>query len=105
MESKRLILGDVKARVWTIGYRAGTPFGMMPKLYMDLSATGYTVYDQGLLLPADAVTVTSTPTRSEVRIPFSLLGNPEHIMVSAQTSVGDVTLDNIPWVFITLNHK
>jgi len=27
---------------------------------------------------------------------------PERVLVSAQTSIGDVPLDNIPWVFLKL---
>jgi hypothetical protein len=40
-----------------------------------------------------------------VRIPLALLGNPERLMVSSQTSVGDVPLDNIPWVFLVINKE
>jgi hypothetical protein len=75
----------------------------MPKLFMDLSAAGYKLYDRGQELPSDSVTISGTPTRSEVRIPLALLGNPEKILVSSQTSIGDVPLDNIPWVFLNLN--
>jgi len=95
--------GDVHAKVWTMGYRADTPFGEMPKLFMDLSAAGYKLYDRGRELPPGSVTVIGTPTRSEVRVPLALLGDPEKIMVSSQTSIGDVPLDNIPWVFLALN--
>ena len=99
------LTGDVSAKAWTIGYRADAPFGQMPKIYMNLSANGYKVYDRGKQLPADAVTVTGTPTRSEVRVPLSLLGDPERVLVSAQTSIDDVPLDNIPWVFLILNKQ
>ena len=105
IESQQPLSGDVHARVWTIGYRSDQPFGEMPKIYMDLAASGYRVYDQGFLLPDNSVTVSGTPTRSEVRIPLALLGDPERVLVSAQTSIGDVPLDNIPWVFLTLNKE
>lgn len=99
------LIGDVHAKVWTMGYREDTPFGNMPKIFMDLSAAGYKIYNQDRELPADSVTVTGTPNRSEVRIPLSLLGDPERILVSAQTSNGDVPLDNIPWVFLDINSE
>jgi len=105
VESEQPLAGDIQARVWAMGYRADTPFEEMPKIYMDLSATGYRVFNQGLLLPGDSVKVTGTPTRSEVRIPLALLGNPERLMVASQTSVGDVPLDNIPWVFLVINKE
>jgi LmbE family N-acetylglucosaminyl deacetylase len=103
IESEQPLEGDVHARIWTMGYRSETPFGAMPKIYMDLSSDGYKVYDQGKELPGDSVQISGTPTRSEVRIPLELLGNPERLMVSAQTSIGDVPLDNIPWVYLNLN--
>jgi len=105
LELEQPLEGDVHAKVWTMGYREGTPFGEMPKIYMDLSANGYKIYDQGKEMPADAVTVSGTPTRSEVRVPLALLGNPERIMVSSQTSIGDIPLDNIPWVFLNIDPK
>ena len=105
IELQQPLSGDVHARVWTMGYRADTPFGEMPKLFMDLSAEGYKVYDRGRELPADSVTVTPGPTRNEVRVPLALLGSPERVMVSAQTSIGDVPLDNIPWVFLEFNEE
>ena len=105
LELEQPLEGDVHARVWTMGYRTDMPFGDMPKLYMDLSSSGYKIIDRGQELPADSITVTGTPTRSEVRVPLTLLGDPERIMLSAQTTVGDVPLDNIPWVFLVINNE
>ena len=103
VELEEPLAGDVHAKVWTMGYRTDTPFGEMPKLFMDLSAAGYQVYDRGQELPADSIAVTGTPTRSEVRVPLALLGDPQRLLVSAQTNLGDVPLDNIPWVFLSIN--
>ena len=105
IELQQPLSGDVHARVWTMGYRADTPFGEMPKLFMDLSAEGYKVYDRGQELPADSVTVTPGPSRNEVRVPLALLGNPERVMVSAQTNISDVPLDNIPWVYLEFSEE
>ncbi len=105
LELEQPLEGDVHAKVWTMGYRDDTPFGEMPKIFMDLSADGYKLFDRGQELPADSVTVSGTTTRSEVRVPLALLGDPERVMVSAQTSIGDVPLDNIPWVFLNINNE
>jgi hypothetical protein len=93
---------DVIAKAWAFGYRADTPFGEMPKLYLVFDEEGYRVFDGTQSLPADSVTVAATPLSSEVRIPLALLGKPERIMVSGQTALGEVPLDNIPWVFFDL---
>lgn len=105
LETEEPLAGDVHARVWTMGYRADTAFEEMPKVFMDLSADGYKLFNRGQELPADAVTISGASTRSEVRVPLSLLGNPERILLSAQTSIGDVPLDTIPWVFLVLGNE
>jgi LmbE family N-acetylglucosaminyl deacetylase len=102
VESEQPLAGGVHAKVWTMGFRQDTPFEKMPKIYMDLSADGYRIYDQEKELPADSVTVSGSPLRSEVRIPLALLGDPERMMVSAQTIVNDIPMDNIPWVFLVI---
>jgi LmbE family N-acetylglucosaminyl deacetylase len=103
LELEQPLASDVHAKVWTMGYRADMPFGEMPKLFMDLSAAGYKIHDRGQELPPDSVKVSGSPTRSEVRVPLELLGDPERVLVSAQTTVDDVPLDNIPWVFLVIN--
>ena len=103
VELQEPLAGDVHAKVWTMGYRADIPFGEMPKLFMDMSADGYKIYDRGQELPQDSITVTGSSNRSEVRVPLALLGDPQRVMVSAQTNMGDVPLDNIPWVFLIIN--
>jgi LmbE family N-acetylglucosaminyl deacetylase len=105
VELEQPLAGDVHAKAWTMGYRADTPFEEMPKIFMDLSASGYKIFDRGKQLPADVITISGTPTRSEVRVPLALLGDPERVLLSAQTSVGDVPLDNIPWVFLDINKE
>jgi LmbE family N-acetylglucosaminyl deacetylase len=102
VELQQPLVGDTIAKVWTMGFKSDTPFGEMPKIYMVLSSKGARVYDQGKELPAESIKISGTPTRSEVRVPLSLLGNPEKLMISAQTNVGDIPLDNIPWVFLSL---
>jgi len=74
VELEQPLEGDVRARVWAMGYRADTPFEDMPKLYMDLSSSGYKLYDRGLELPTSSMTVSGTPLRSEVRVPLAILG-------------------------------
>jgi LmbE family N-acetylglucosaminyl deacetylase len=105
LELEQPLSGDVHAKVWAMGYREDTYFGEMPKIYMDLGASGYRVYNQGFLLPDESVTVSGTPTRAEVRVPLALLGDPERILLTAQTAISDVPLDNIPWVFLNLDNE
>ena len=94
--------GDLRAKIWVMGYRTDTPFEEMPKIFIEISGEMHKVHDRGQELPADSVTVISTPTRHEVRIPLSLLDDPERIMLTLQTHKDDVPMDNIPWLFLNL---
>ena len=105
LELDRPLEGEVHAKIWTFGYRSDTPFGEMPKVFMDLSSDGYTIYDRGQDLPPDSVTVSGNSTRSEVRVPLTLLGDPERVMISSETNIEDVPLDNIPWVFLIIKDQ
>jgi LmbE family N-acetylglucosaminyl deacetylase len=105
LQTEEPLAGNVHAKVWAMGYRADTPFEDMPKIFVDLSAAGYRVLDRGQEMPVTSVTISGEPTRSEVRVPLSLLGSPERIMISAQTSIGDVPLDTIPWVFLAVGSE
>ncbi len=102
VELEEPLAEDVHARLWTMGYHPEVPFSEMPKVYMDLSTDGLKIYDRGQELAPDAITVSGSANRSEVRVPLDLLGNPQRVLFSAQTNTGDVPLDNIPWVFLVL---
>ena len=97
--------GEVRATAGIMGYSNNTPFGGMPKLFIEFSGTDYSVYDRGLAIPPESITVIDTPLRSEVRVPLDLMGEPETVMVSVHTHLDDVPLDNIPWVFLNLGSK
>jgi LmbE family N-acetylglucosaminyl deacetylase len=105
IELEQPLAGDVKAKVWLKGFREDIPFGEMPKIFIDVSAGDFKISDGGRELDPDSVEFSGTPTRREVRVPLALLGNPQRIMLSAHTSIGDVTLDNIPWVFLSINNQ
>lgn len=47
--------------------------------------------------------VVGTPTRIEPRVPLSLHGDPEQVMMSVHSHFGAVPLDNVPWVFLKID--
>jgi LmbE family N-acetylglucosaminyl deacetylase len=102
VELEEPLAGDVIAKVWMMGYRDDTPFEDMPKLFMNLSSEDLKIYDREEELSTDSVGVTGTPTRIELSVPLSLLGDPERVLLSLQSHFGDVPLDNIPWVFLMI---
>jgi hypothetical protein len=60
------------------------------------------LFDHDEELPADSISISETPTRFELRVPLSLLGDPERVLMSIQSHFGEVPLDNIPWVFLLI---
>jgi LmbE family N-acetylglucosaminyl deacetylase len=97
--------GDVSATAGIMGYSTNTPFGKMPKFFIDFSGTDYSVYDRGLPIPPESITVIDTPLHSEVRVPLDLMGDPEIVMVAVYTHLDDVPLDNFPWAFLKLGNE
>jgi hypothetical protein len=84
------------------GYRSDRPFAEMPKIAVDVSASGYTVSDRKEALPAQEVTVTRNAGSVEVRIPLALLGDPEKLHLNAAIQPAQGPLDPMPWVAIAL---
>ena len=92
----------VGASVHIFGYRSDRPFSEMPKLRIQFGAIGHEVYDQDRKLPEETLRVSRTPKRLTIRVPLQALGNPEKILTSAQTSLGDVPLDWLSWRILEL---
>ena len=102
IELEEPLAGEVNAKVWMMGYRSDFPFEDMPKLLIEIDQDGAHLFDHGAELPSDLVSINETPTRIELRIPLSLLGDPERVLMSIQSHFGEVPLDNVPWVFLVI---
>jgi hypothetical protein len=100
--SKPLAPG-VGASIYVFGYRSDRPFQQMPKLHLQLGGLGYSLYDQDTLLPKETVQVSRTPREITVRIPLSVLGDPQTILTSARTYIGQVPLTTLSWRILELN--
>ena len=87
----------VELSIFVFGYRPDRPFGVMPKLHLKLGALSHQVLDQHRLLAESGVTVTRRPTHVTVHIPLESLGNPQRILTSARTYLGEVPLDWGAW--------
>ena len=55
------------------------------------------MFDQDRIITNAGIEVTRQPTQVTVRIPLNTLGNPQRILTSAQTYLGDVPLDWASW--------
>jgi LmbE family N-acetylglucosaminyl deacetylase len=93
---------DVEASVYIFGYSPATPFGQMPKINVRLGGLSYTVYDQSKRIAQDSISVKRTPSDVTIAVPLKLLGNPDRILTSARTYLGNVPLDSASWVSVEL---
>ena len=87
------------------GYRSDVPFGEMPKIEIlaDTQAV-LAVYDLLDKIPAAAVEhLPSAENEIAVRVPFSLLGQPEKILAGAMLAKGSLPIDEVPWRAIDLS--
>jgi len=86
----------VEASVYFFGYRPERPFAEMPKISVNIGELEHKVYDQSKIISAD-VRVTRTAREIEISVPLSVLGNPDRVLTSARTYLGDIPLDSVSW--------
>jgi LmbE family N-acetylglucosaminyl deacetylase len=93
----RPLAQTVEAEVNIFGYRPDRPFPEMPKLRISLGELKYKVMDGLKRLDNDTAAVTYRNKSISLRVPLAALGNPDRILISAQTSRAEVTFDWVAW--------
>ncbi len=86
-----------EASVVAFGYRSDRSFQDMPKIHVVLNALGNACLDQTTKLKKERVAVERHLKEIIVRIPLDLLGNPDRVLTSARTYLGDVPMDWLSW--------
>jgi len=97
-----LLSGGVEASISVFGYRNDRPFAEMPKIFIKFSEAGLDVFDNGEKLPGRPVAVQRKTKHIAVGIPLKLLGDPQKLLGSVETHLGDYPLDSAPWRVIEL---
>ena len=92
----------VEASVEVFGYRRDRPFGAMPKIHVQVGALRTLVFDQRRQLPRNAVEVRRQLNALTIRVPLAVLGDPQKILTSARTSLGELPLDWVSWRILDL---
>jgi LmbE family N-acetylglucosaminyl deacetylase len=92
----------VEASAYFFGYRPDESFAGMPKLHVKFSDMAHQVYDGQKELPASAVLVTRGPGQITIRVPLTLMGDPQRILFNARTYLGSVPLDSTEWRVLSL---
>jgi LmbE family N-acetylglucosaminyl deacetylase len=82
--------------LYVFGYRPGRLFGTMPKLAIRVGPD-VTVRDQEHLLPRTTVEAHVAGTKLFARIPLSVLGDPDRLILHAETRIRATALNQTPW--------
>ena len=97
VQFSRPLAAAVKASVFVFGYRPDRPFAQMPKLHLVFGELHHETFDQDRRLPNGTVHVTRERKSLTIRIPLNVLGDPQRVLTSASTYLGDVPLDWAAW--------
>ena len=102
IELSKPLAQDVEASIYIFGYNKTMSFPQMPKISVRLGVLSYTVYDQAKRIDQGAVSVKRSPNEITITVPLKLLGNPDRILTSARTYLGNVPLDSASWMAVEL---
>ncbi|MBI4310017.1 MAG: PIG-L family deacetylase, partial [Candidatus Omnitrophica bacterium] len=102
IELSKPLAQDVEASIYIFGYNKTTPFKQMPKISVRLGVLSYTVYDQAKRIDQGSVKVKRDPHEITLTVPLKLLGNPDRVLTSARTYLGNVPLDSASWMAVEL---
>jgi LmbE family N-acetylglucosaminyl deacetylase len=87
----------VGVSLYVFGFRRDCPFSKMPKLHIQAGALAHAVYDGDRPLPQTAVQIQRGVRNLTIQVPLKLVGDPEKILTSARTYLGNVPLDWVAW--------
>lgn len=97
MDLSRPLAREVQFSASFFGYRNDKPFGEMPKVRVNVGMTSMNVMDQTTRLPADSCEVSRQAKTLTIKVPLALLGNPQKLLTSARTKLGEVPMDWTSW--------
>lgn len=102
VELSKPLAQDVEASIYIFGYNKQMPFEAMPKINVRLGLLSYSVYNQAKRIEQGSIKVKRSPKEVTITVPMELLGEPDRILTSARTYLGNVPLDSASWVAVEL---
>ena len=100
---RKAVAQPVSLSVRLYSYRADTGFGDMPKIEIAANSDGLRdVLDLDGPAPQTAACQAGSGKEISIRAPYSLLGNPEHVLISAQLMKGTLPIAGIPSLVLDL---
>jgi LmbE family N-acetylglucosaminyl deacetylase len=96
---------EVELSIQAFGYRKDVPFELMPKLRIKVGVLNYELFEKKRKLPKQTIQVKKEKNRITVSLPLDAMGNPQKVLMSAHTYLGEIPLDFISWRIVTLPLK
>ncbi len=95
----------LKTALYLFGYSHKTPFALMPKIFMITKYTRFKVLDGAREIAGRGVTLEMKPEELVIKIPFTLLGNPDFILASVRGNSGISYVDTLSFRKINIRRK
>jgi LmbE family N-acetylglucosaminyl deacetylase len=95
----------LKTVVYLFGYSYKTPFAQMPKILMLTKHTRFKMLDGAKVIAGQGVSLEMEPEELVIRIPFSLLGNPDFILASVRGNAGVSYVDTLSFRKINIKNR
>jgi len=93
----RPLAREVGCSVYLFGYRDDTPFPEMPKLHLALGELTHKVFDGGREVASREIQVHRSGRDIQIRVPLTMLRQPQKVFATAQMHEGPVPLEWTSW--------
>ncbi|MFA5156654.1 MAG: PIG-L family deacetylase [Candidatus Omnitrophota bacterium] len=103
---KRKDIGrTLKTVIYLFGYSSKTPFGQMPKILILTKHTRFKMLDGKKVIVPEGIDIQISPEELTVKIPFSVLGDPDFILASVHGNGGVSCPDTVSFRKINIRRK
>jgi LmbE family N-acetylglucosaminyl deacetylase len=103
IQLSRPLAKEVGCSVYLFGYRGDTPFPEMPKLHIALGELTHSVFDGDRKIAGREIRVQRSGRDLVIRVPLSMLRQPQRILATAQLHAGPIPLEWTAWRILELD--
>ena len=96
---------DLGATLYILGYNNNKDFALMPKLRLNVNASGLHVYDKKRKITAKDVKFKHKGNQIIFEVPLRQLGHPDYVMICPRIAIGGLPLDKIAWRILQLEKE
>ncbi|HPP08882.1 MAG TPA: hypothetical protein PK303_07165, partial [bacterium] len=103
MFDRKVIEKEFGVKFYIYGWNQKVPFSLMPKITVNMTLDGtINIFNGTRKISIRKAIVNKNDKLYTVKLPYSILENPEFIFVGGETKLGVLTLDFFPWQLIKI---